>query len=369
MSINRQQPRFALPVVVKGCLTAVGLCWLGSGSAFGAEFVIRDALGLRSALKGVQEGSVLRLAPGDYGGGYHVVGVARLTVEALDPEKPPVFQGGPSAWHFSRCEYLTLRNLRIRGQSSNGLNLDDGGAGQSLVKGITIESVEVTDIGPVGNHDAIKCSGLSGLTIRNCTISGWGGQGIDFVGCHKSLITGCQFLGKEGFSASAGVQLKGGTSEVTVGKCHFVDAGERPINAGGSTGLPFFRPPGARHEAKNLIIRDNVIEGSSCAVAFVGVDGAEFSDNRILYPKRWLFRILQETQEAEFVPCRNVVLKRNQFIFRRADLRTDVNVGAGTEPATFRFEGNHWYAEDRPESSRPQLPAAEKEGVYGKDPR
>jgi hypothetical protein len=40
------------------------------------------------------------------------------------------------------------------------LNLDDGGDLANPVTGITIEHVEISDIGPKGNHDGIKCSGL-----------------------------------------------------------------------------------------------------------------------------------------------------------------------------------------------------------------
>ena len=105
--------------------------------------------------------------------------VAKLTVEGLDPKQPPLFQGGTVAWHFSRCDGLTLRHLRISGQTGNGINIDDGGELTQPVTGTTIERVEVSDIGPKGNHDGIKLSGLDGLTIRDCTITGWGGQGID----------------------------------------------------------------------------------------------------------------------------------------------------------------------------------------------
>jgi hypothetical protein len=59
----------------------------------------------------------------------------------------------------------------------------------------------------------------------------------------------------------------------------------------------------------------------------------------------------------------------NRIVFLRSVIRSDVNVGGGTAPETFVFEGNRWFAEDRPEASRPRLPVAEKEGVYGTDPR
>lgn len=350
-------------------VTCIVLCVATAAVASAAEVTVHDAQELQAALRDLKPGTTLKIAAGDYPGGHQVTGVNRLTIEALDPSKPPHFKGGTNGWQFSRCQGLTLRQLRISGQSGNGLNLDDGGDLSHSVTGITIEHVEISDIGPTGNHDGIKCSGLDELTIRECTISGWGGQGIDFVGCHRSLITGCRFVGKEGFSATAGIQLKGGTSEITVEKCHFTNAGERPLNVGGSTGLAYFRPQGATYEARAIIVRDNVIEGSPCAAAFVGVDGAEFTGNTILLPQKWIFRILQETKEPGFMPCRNVVLRENRIVFRRAQVQTEVNIGPGTAPETFRFEKNRWFAEYSPADSKPKLPVEENEGVYGTDPR
>ena len=347
-------------------VTSLGLI---ASSTLAVDVTAHNAEELQAALLDLKPGTTLKIAAGEYPGGHHVAGVADLTIEALDPKQPPLFKGGSNAWQFSRCSGLTLRNLRVSGQTGNGLNLDDGGELMNPVTRITIENIEVSDIGPRGNHDGIKCSGLDELTIRDCTITGWGGEGIDCVGCHKSLITGCRFIGKEGFSASAGVQLKGGTSEVTVEKCHFTNAGQRPLNVGGSTGMAFFRPSDAKHEASRIVVRDNVIEGSPCAAAFVGVDGAEFTANTILFPEKWVFRVLQETKEAGFVPCRNVVVQSNRIVFRRSAVQIEINIGSDTAPETFHFEKNQWFAEDQPQASKPTLPVAEKDGKYGHDPR
>jgi len=46
-----------------------------------------------------------------------------------------------------------------------------------------------------------------------------------------------------------------------------------------------------------------------------------------------------------------------------------VNVGPGTAPDTFRFAGNVWFCEDRPDQSRPRLPTPEKDGLVGVDPQ
>lgn len=330
---------------------------------------VRDTAALRSALAGIKSDTVLKIAPGTYGAGHEVRDVSGLTIEALDRADPPVFQGGNEAWHFTRCPGLTVRHLTLAGQSANGINLDDGGKLDAPVKGVTLEGLRVRDTGPSGNHDAIKVSGLEGLVIRDCTIEGWAGQAIDMVGCHKVRVTGCEIRGKQGFTQTTGIQTKGGSTEIVIEKCRFLQAGMRPLNLGGSTGMAYFRPPGSKQEAKDITVRDCVIEGGDCAAAFVGVDGATFTGNTILFPKKWIFRVLQETTSPGFVPCRNVTISGNRIVFRRADVRTDLNIGASTDPGSFVFRENHWFAEDAPGRSKPSLPSGETQGVYGRDPR
>ncbi len=346
----------------------LSLAFFGVGSSWAAVVEATPST-WRERLRDLTHGDVLKLTPGEYPGGQHVQGLKNLTVEALDPQHPPHIRGGSTGLQFSRCQGLTLRHLKISGQSTNGLNLDDGGRLEERTVGITLEDLEVSDIGPQGNHDAIKGSGLEGLTIRRCRLSGWGGQGVDLVGCHQSRIEDCEFTGKPGFSATAAVQFKGGCRGIVVEKCRFHHAAERALNLGGSTGLPYFRPADAPHEAADLTVRDCVIEGSLCAAAFVGVDGALFTGNTVLYPKKWIFRILQESREPRFVPCRNVRITNNRILFRRSEVSVDINIGPGTAPETFVFEKNAWFAEDEPARSRPTLPVPETGGSYGTDPR
>lgn len=336
------------------------LILLAANPLHAADVMAKNPAGLKDALRGLAPGDTLRIAPGDYPGGHFVERIANLTIEALDPAKPPHFIGGNQAWHFVRCPGLTLRRIRVSGQKANGINIDDGGERSSPVDGILLDSLEVSDIGPNGNFDAIKCSGLRNLTIRDCRISGWGGQAIDLVGCRKALITGCTITGKPGFSQNTGPQFKGGCEDVVIEKCHLKDAGQRPVQAGGSTGMDYFRPPGATFEARRIVIRDNVIEGGMCACAFTGVDGAEFTGNTIRNPDKWIFRILQETKAPGFPPCRNVLVANNSFVFQRSKVRDEINIGPDTAPETFRFENNRWLAEDRPGASKPKLPVEEK---------
>lgn len=338
------------------CLTLV--------SAGAAVIHVSDAKSLAMALESVADGDVVKIAPGIYPGGNRVSGISRLTIEAAEEDKKPVFQGGSEAWHFSRTPGLALRNLCVRGQTSNGINIDDGGKMDQPVKGIHLAGIDVADIGPKGNFDGIKCSGIDGLEIRNCLVKGWGGQAIDLVGCRDVLISACTFEGREGYSQHTGPQFKGGCENVTIEKCHFRNAGERPIQAGGSTGMDYFRPPGAKYEARGIVIRGNTIENGTCAAAFTGVTDAEFSGNKVLRPQKWIFRILQETTAEGFAPCGNVRITDNEIVFRRENVRDELNIGPGTAPETFVFARNRWFAEDKPASSKPNLPVEETDGKY-----
>ena len=109
--------------------------------------------------------------------------------------------------------------------------------------------------------------------------------------------------------------------------------------------------------------------GSQAPVAFVGVDGAVVRYNTFYQPGKWVLRILQETTEPGFAPCRNGRFERNLIVFRRASVQIQVNIGPHTSPETFAFADNLWYCEDRPQASRPDLPAAETGGLYGVDPQ
>jgi hypothetical protein len=176
-------------------------------------------------------------------------------------------------------------------------------------------------------------------------------------------------VGKAGFSQAHGPQTKGGSSQITIRRCWFDDAGSRAVNLGGSTGRAYFRPPGALYEAKEIVVEGCTFVGSMAPIAYVGVDGAVVRYNTIYRPQTWVVRILQETRDPGFARCRNGRFEHNLIVFRQSDIRTFVNVGPGTAPETFQFSNNFWYCEDRPEDSKPQLPVPEQDGVYGRDPR
>lgn len=383
MSASRPRGRRALgAAVVVGLLGAVGVrAPQVAGDADGAGTVrVRDAVGLGKALLSAKPGTRILVEPGEYPGGVGYVGLSGtegkpIVLAGADPARPPVFVGGATGIHLIDASHVELRDLAFRGATGNGVNLDDGGTPETPAHHVLLSRLRVTDVGPTGNHDGIKLSGIVDFRVEECVLERWGtgGSGVDMVGCRRGVLEGNTLRHTEEQNAS-GIQMKGGSESIVVRKNRFERAGGRAVNLGGSTGLAYFRPPldassgGEHFEARDILVEGNTFVGSAAAVAFVGATDSVVRFNTIHRPGRWALRILQETRAPGFVPCRKGQFTDNIVVFEAEGWGGAVNVGPGTEPESFTFARNVWYAADRPGSSRPQLPTAERDGVHGKDP-
>lgn len=354
----------------RGCVLASIIA--GATIASAEEIRVRNASELRAALPRLAAGVTVELQPGTYAGGMYLQGIegrpdAPVVIEGPRGAPPAVVRGGGrEALHLSDCRYFVVRRLRMEGFPSNGVNVDDGGTPDAEPHHVTLEDLTILDTGPRGNHDALKLSGLRGFVVRRCRFEGWGGSGIDMVGCHDGVIEDCRFAGKEGFSQSNAVQIKGGSSGILVQTSFFDRCGQRTFNIGGSTGLRFFRPRDATHEATEVTIAGNRIVGSMAPIAWVTARGGHVHHNTIVFPEKWALRILEETKNPRFVKCQRGVFEHNLVVFD-SRLSVFVNVGPGTSPETFLYRHNAWYDADG--SRRPKLTSPEKEGVYQIDPK
>ena len=337
---------------------------------------------LRTAVNGVVPGVRILVAPGVYPGGFYFNAVRGerglpIVIAGLEPANPPVIQGELNGMQFSNPAWLELADLVFTGATGNGLNIDDGGTFDTPARHITLRRLRVTDVGPEGNRDGIKLSGVADFRVEDCVVERWGtgGSAVDMVGCHRGVIEGNLFR-HDPAAATAGanaIQTKGGTSDIVIRRNRFEHAGARSLNIGGSTGLSLFRPPlvpGEEHaEARNIRVEGNTFIGSTAPVAFVGVDGAVVRFNTIYRPERWALRILQETTAPGFVPCRSGVFTDNIVAFHSSQwFSGGANIGPNTAPQTFEFARNWWYCLDDPARSQPSLPTPETAGVYGQSP-
>ncbi len=359
------------------CLLLACASWLPALRAVRAEVLdVKTRDQLVRAVEAARPGTTIRIAAGTYPGGLHFTNLQGaagqpIILTGADPANPPVFQGRNSCFHLTDPAYVELHHLVLADATGNGLNIDDGGSDDTPAHHVTLRGLLIRDVGPNGNRDGAKLSGLDDFRIEDCTFERWGdgGSGIDLVGCHNGVISGCSFRARPDVESN-GVQAKGGSRQIVIQRCRFDQAGGRSVNLGGSTGRAYFRPRNVDHEAKDISVEDCTFLGSAAPVCYVGVDGAVVRYNTIYRPARYVARILQESQGSPFVPCRNGVFSHNLIVFRSDELRGIVNVGTGTAPETFTFTANHWYCLDRPErSDRLALPVPETGGTYGADPQ
>jgi hypothetical protein len=335
---------------------------------------------LGRAAQGLQPGDAIRLLPGAYVGGTSLRDVAGssnapIWLGGVPGLARPVLSGGSTAIHFSRVRYLIVENMEVAGATGNGLNCDDGGeyANAAVTHHVLFRNLSIHDIGKGGNNDGLKLSGLNDFFVIDCEFArlSAGGSGIDHVGCHRGLIARSTFTD----AGSNSIQCKGGSEDIEIRSNRFINGGGRAINIGGSTGFTFFRPPLSTNapnvEAKNIRVTANLFRGGDAPVAFVGCVDSLFANNTIIEPRRWIVRILQETVsrgEFTFRPCANNRFMNNLVAFDRSHLGVPVNLGSNTDPGSFEFANNLWFAADQPGQSRPALPSAEAGGVYGLDP-
>lgn len=348
----------------------LGLNWLNSAVLrVGTNMPFTD---LNSAAKQANPGDTIEIKGGVYSGTqllYNLQGSsdAYIVIRAAENEEV-LFRGGTEAIHCTDVAYVKFEGLRFEGQSANGVNIDDGGSYETPSHDIFIEECFWLGMDALGNNDELKLSGVDFITIRNCVFANGsqGGSLIDMVGCHDVLVEKNTFIG----AGSNSIQMKGGSSGITVYRNKFINGGLRSLNIGGSTGLQFFRPNWAKYEAMSITVFANLFWGSDAPVAFVGSLNSLVANNTIIEPNRWAVRILQENISEGFVSCsynefsNNIVNFRNNAISEGA-----VNIGPNTLPATFIFDNNLWFNSDNPQWSSLNNNITHRNSILGSNPQ
>jgi len=350
-----------------------GLVGVVVATARAEEVTVDTASDLRSAIARATPGTTILIAPGIYSGEMHFRDVsgtaeARITIKGADPDDPPVFKGGSQALHLADCNYVTLADFTVDGCTTNGLNCDDGGSIATPMHHLIVENITIKRVGPTGNHDGFKMSGVDQFILRDCRFLGWGGSGIDMVGCHQGVVEDCYFHGEKGFDNLEAIQMKGGCADNLVQCCFFDRAGDRGLNLGGSTGLPYFRPSVGDCEATRLLVAGNRFYGCEAPVVWPTASHNRVVRNTIVLPDKWIGRILQETRDPQFRPSHDGVFEKNVVVFDRRVGRPEfINIGRGTAPETWEFIGNVWFDTDG--NRKPTLPGTETGSVHQVDPK
>ncbi len=277
--------------------------------------------------------------------------------------------GGAMGGAFSDPAYVVLEGITIQNAQPHGLNIDDGGSYATPGHHLILRNLTIAGAGNGCNCDCIKMSGIDDFMVLASDVSGCNqGEIIDMVGCHRGFISGNFFHAP----MANGVQTKGGSADVLIHGNRFSDIPQRSVNAGGSTGAAYYRPQDTAYEGARIQIVANVFERSGNApVAFVGCDTCVFANNTVIDPRGYVARILEEN--LTLGPGHSGYFVNNLVVLNSAAMNgySYVNVGANTEPSTYTFGWNLWYALDNAGFTGPVYQGgvpAEQSGVIQADP-
>jgi len=348
-----------------------GLVILNSGLLSAKTILIgvkQPIKNLEDAVSHVTPGDTIRFQKGIYPGGQVIKDLKSnakdwITIYASVSDSV-IIRGGSTSWQFGDPAYLRIEGFIFEEQTANGMNIDDGGDYSTPARHVILKNCIFRNIKATGNNDLLKLSGLDHFEISGCQFRNGspGGSGIDMVGCHQGTIESCEFRNL----GSNSVQAKGGSQHIRIIRNKFINGGQRSVNLGGSTGLPFFRPIDAAFEAANLEVYSNIFIGSDSPVAFVGCVNSVVVNNTIYKPGRWVVRILQENNNPRFAQCSENTFSNNLVYYE--NLRTETNVGANTRPETFHFANNFWFDFAASQPRLPLIPVKDSTIIYGLKP-
>ena len=304
-----------------------------------------------------------------------------IVLEARDPANAARVRGrrlGAPA-HRRRARGARGRS-RSRGQRGNGLNVDDGGTPRHALAPRDAARAHGARRRPGRQLRRDQALGRSRTCASRAAPSSAGGAAV-----RPSTWWAAAAARSRATRSATAAEASGGLGRAGEGRQRRDRRPAQPLRARGQPRRerrrqhgPRVLPPAARDlegpastRRATLTIEGNTFVGSQAPVAFVGVDGAVFRFNTVYLPGRWALRILQETREEGFVPCRDVEVRDNLIVFP-TDRWTEggVNVGPGTEPASFRFARNVWFALDAPARTRAsvRLPTPEQDGTTARIP-
>ena len=343
---------------------------LNADLCYSATIEVSSVAELKTVFKTLNPGDSIKILPGTYNRGIyfnnlHGTANAPIIIFGSDPDNPPIFETYGEGIKVVNSSYFKFKNLVFQGSSKNGINISDGGKVEEPSHHIVLENILVKNIGPKGNKDALKLSGVDHFLVRNSHFEGWGGSGIDMVGCHNGVIEGNSFIRKEGYRTANGIQMKGGSRSILVQNNFFQNAGTRIVQIGGATGLKYFRPMETNYESKDIIVAGNTFIGGEAQVTWVTAQDSHVHHNLFYFPQKWVGRIQQETKNPRFKPSQRGFFEKNLIVTDNR-VRVYFNASKGTAPESFIFRENLWF---RPGgNSKPILPTFEKGGTYGVDP-
>jgi hypothetical protein len=356
-------------------ISALLFCLYCVGPVFaGRVFNVSTTREFSDRVRSAKPGDLILVEPGVYRGGFSFQGLSGTSEEPIlirgsDPANPPIIRGGTNGIRLTGCKNVSIEDMVFEDCGVHGVQIDYRGDWKpGDVAGISLCRLTIRRIGDLGNEDGIKCTGVWGLRIQDCTIQRWGKQGrsIDLVCCRDVLVLRCVFDGAN--HSRIAFQIKGGSTNATIDRCFVKRTLERGYQIGGSTDVLYFLTGFEGFEAKLVKLKNSSTEGGETGFAFVNALECSIENCLFISPKTWCLRVLQENVLPDAIPCGNNSIKKNVFVFDSNKIRNRFDIGEGTDASTVMVTDNVWYDTARVMRSPGRTTILESGSIFDIDP-
>jgi hypothetical protein len=211
---------------------------------------------IQAALNDASSGTDVMVKAGTYTGNLKFFDNDVALISADGNQEATIRPSNQSASTISGfgLEKVTIKGFEIDGaNNSNGIHFGMSGSGFSdPIRSLTIQDNKIHSSG----GDGVKISQGHNVKVINNDITNSGGEGIDFVAVNGSKIADNFIKGADG---TAGIVVKGGSSDVDIVNNKVSDGKVNGISVGGWTDQKWMWPNAHSYEAKNLTVTGNEV--------------------------------------------------------------------------------------------------------------
>ncbi len=298
-----------------------------------------------------------------------------ITIRALDPKRPSVIVASRYGLVLHQPQHVVIENLIITGATIAGLVVDDldSTTAQNPTErappaprkpwraNLVIRNVTVTNTGPEGKRHAIELSGLQDVRIHDVHIEGWGGSGLELIGCQGVTVESCRFIARQDYSQLHAIQIRAGSERVNIMQCHFQGIAGAVVVVGGLSKLREFRPeipPDAdsrsHYEARFVQLQRCTFLGGACPIVLAHCDDTLMRYNTFIRPRHAVLCTTTEQTDHRIAPARRAIFGGNLLIWEPGDLRRLVDIAPTDDAQSFVFEESLWWSTE-PAEQRARL--------------
>ncbi len=298
-----------------------------------------------------------------------------ITIRGLDPKRPSVIDASRYGLVLHQPQHVVIENIVITGATIAGLVVDDLDSTAALYPNeqppptlrkpwranLVIRNITITNTGPQGKRHAIELSGLQDVRIHDVHIEGWGGSGLELIGCHGVAVESCRFSALDDYSQRHAIQIRAGSERVNITQCHFQVIAGAVVVIGGSSKLREFRPeipPDAdsrsHYEARHVQLQRCTFLGGACPIVLAHCDDTLIRNSTFIRPRHAVLCTTAEQTDNRIAFTGRAIFGGNLLVWEPGDLRRLVAIAPADDAESFVFEESLWWSTE-PAKQRARL--------------